>query len=267
MLRLSLLTSSSEMVSISDFHYLYDLARCSKCQMFTLVRATNKLYGASDDCCCIHEIDVPFLVNTDLMFRIDTVDKDLLDNTKSFFIPDKFNWVILPDIYWDMYIGGDLVSEYSYELDQYIIIDKTTHQPIQQIQMYKYRPCSDFGRITFNEQLEGLFQRMQTVSNPITFVGIHDHPIIRKAFDSKAAMGRFLCRMTNEYTDIAFYFYKGLFSLAKADTLDLDVRFDIFRNTEFMAIFKPKKKKNPLLFNTYGVAFQERIYCMFQNII
>ena len=33
--------------------------------------------------------------------------------------------IILPDIYWDMYIGGDLVSEYSYELDQYIIIDKT----------------------------------------------------------------------------------------------------------------------------------------------
>ena len=30
---------------------------------------------------------------------------------------------------------------------------------------------------------------------------------------------------------------------------------------------KPKKKKNPLTFNTYGVAFQEKIHCMFMNII
>lgn len=266
-MRLHIQTSGSEMIPITDFQYIYDLARCSKCQMFTLLRSTNKLYGASDDCCCIHEIDVPFLVNTDLYFRLDLIDKAYLDNYKTFFIPDKFNWVILPDYYWDMYIGGDLVEYYDPELDQYILLDKTTKTPIQQIQMYKFRDCNDYDRMNFMNQLDGFLNRIRFLSIPEHFSNIETDTNIRKAFDSKAAMGRFLCRMKNERTDVAFYFYKGLFSLAKADTLDLDIRFDRYDSHLFMATFIPKKKKNPLTFNTYGVSFQERIHCMFINII
>lgn len=267
MMQLDILTSSSELIPISDFKYLYDLARCSKCQMFTLLKSTNKLYGASDDCCCIHEIDVPFLVNTDLIFRLDCIDKELISTYERFFIPDKFNWVILPDYYWNMYIEGDLISEYNYDQDQYIILDRTTKQPIQQIQMLKYRACNDFARSIFMNQLEGLLMRISRLSNPESFYNIHNDENIRKAFDSKAAMGRFLCKFENNNIRIMFYFYKGLFSLAKADTLDLDIRFDIYENHLFMATFIPRKKKNPLNFNTYGVSFQERIHCMFVNMV
>ncbi len=263
MLQLNIQTSNSEMIPISDFQYLYDLARCSKCQMFILLKSTNKLYGASDDCCCIHEIDVPYLVNTDLVFRIDCVDKNMILSYKNFFIPEKFNWVILPDYYWNMYMNGDLIAEYNYDQDQYIILDKTTKTPIQQIQMLK----NNYARLAFMNQLEGLINRIPRLHQPELFVGIHEDVNIRKAFDSKAAMGRFLCRMKNSNIDVMFYFYKGLFSLAKADTLDLDIRFDKYDSRLFMATFKPKKKKNPLLFNTYGVSFQERIHCMFINMI
>ena len=34
-----------------------------------------------------------------------------------------------------------------------------------------------------------------------------------------------------------------------------------------MTTFKPKKKRNPLMFNTYGVPFSEKIYCMFRSLI
>lgn len=267
MMQLNIQTSSSEMIPISDFQYLYDLAKCSKCQMFTVLRSTNKLYGANDDCCCIHEVDIPFLVNTDLIFRLDCIDKDLLIQYKNFFIPENFNWVILPDYYWDMYIGGDLISEYNYADDQYIILDKTTRMPIQQIQMFKSRSCNDYGRATFMTQLEGLLNRIPRLSEARSFIGVHEDENIRKAFDNKAAMGRFLCRMRNDNTDVMFYFYKGLFSLAKADTLDLDIRFDKYDTRLFMATFKPKKKKNPLTFNTYGISFQEKIHCMFINML
>lgn len=268
MMQLELLTSSFEMKPISDFHYIYDLARCSKCQIFTLLKHTNKLYGVPEyDCAAIHEIDVPFLVNTDLMFKFDSSDRDMLNNYKEFFIPEKFNWVILPDYYWDMYIGGDLISEYSYELNKYIILDKTTKQPIHQIHMYRYRPCDDFQRMEFMNQLSGMLRRFNTLRTPESFSNIHEHPSIRKAFDSKSSMGRFLCRMKNDNIDVLFYFYKALFSLAKADSLDLDIQFDIYETNLFMATFKPKKKKNPLTFNTYGVPFQEKIRVMFINMI
>jgi len=79
-------------------------------------------------------------------------------------------------------------------------------------------------------------------------------------------MGRFLCNFKNENINVLFYFYKGMFSLAKADTLDLEIRTDLYNRNCFMATFKPKKKKNPLTFNTYGVAFQEKIHCMYINM-
>lgn len=264
---LNIATSISNPFIISDFQYIYDLARCSKCQMFILLKSTNKLYGASDDCCCIHEIDVPFLVNTDLMFRIDSIDKDMIKTYANYFIPDKFNWVILPDYYWNMYIAGDLISEYDYDKDQNIILDKTTKNPIEQIQMQKSRSINDYGMQIFIKQLEGLLIRKNTLGAVNEFCNIHEDDNIRKAFDNKAAIGRVLCRMTNNNIDVLFYFYKGMFSLAKADSLDLEIRFDNFDNRAFMATFKPKKKKNPLNFNTYGVSFQEKIHCMFMNII
>lgn len=260
-------TSSSELIPISDFKYLYDLAKCSKCQMFVLLKDTNKLYGASDDCCAIHEIDVPFLVNTDLEFRLDSIDKDTIFQYESYFIPDKFNWVILPDYYWNMYIGGDIVAQYDSNLDLYVLIDKTTKQPIQQIHMYKYRLINDFGRNNFIRQLDGFLNRLRTLLPPETFLRIDQDPVIRQAYDSKAMMGRFLAKMKNDNISVAFYFFKGLFSLSKSDTCDLDIRFDSYETNLFLATFKPKKKKNPLTFNTYGVAFQERIHCMFVNII
>ena len=264
---LDIRTSSTEMIPINDFQYLCDLAKCTKCQMFTVLKYTNKLYGASDDCCCIHEVDIPFLVNTDLMFRLDTIDQELLKTYKNFFIPEKFNWVILPDYYWEMYVNGDLIADFDIDQDLVIIKDKTTGIAINQIQMFKVRACNDVPRSIFMNQLEGLINRIPRLKEPSRFIDIHNDKAIREAYDSKAAMGRFLCRMKNDTIDVAFYFYKGLFALAKADSLDLEIRFDRYDTLMFMATFLPKKKKNPLTFNTYGVAFQERIHCMFINII
>lgn len=267
MLQLDIQTSSSNLIPILDFQYIYDLARCSKCQMFILLKSTNKLYGASDDACCIHEIDVPFLVNTDLMFRLDQVDKAIFETNKDFFIPEKLNWVIIPVYYWDMYKAGDLEVLYDSEVDQYRIIDKTTMLPIEQIQTTKVRYCNDFQVQEFINQLSGFLNRVPKLKNPEYFNGVEQDKAIRSAFDSKVTAGRFLCHMSNDNVEVLFYFFKGLFSLAKADTLDLEIRFDRFDSRLFMATFKPKKKKNPLTFNTYGIPFQERIHCMYMNMI
>ena len=260
-------TSSSEMIPIKDFLYICDLAKCSKCQMFILLQRTNKLYGASDDGCCIHEIDVPFLVNTDLMFRLDMIPKELLESDGNFFIPADFSWTILPAYYWDMYRGGDIKAEYSSDTESFLLIDKTTNQPIQQIHTSKIRYEDDFLMQNFLNQLEGLLLRQSRLLPPITFQNMEQDPIVRKTYDGKTAIGRNACKLKIGDKDIVFYIFKGLFSLAKADTLEIDIRFDAYEKNLFMATFRPKKKKNPLTFNTYGVAFQEKIHCMYINMI
>lgn len=266
-MQLHIQTSSSEMIPITDFQYLYDLARCSKCQIFTVLRETNKLYGTSDDCCAIHEIDIPFLVNTDLEFRLDLIDKDMVMMYDKYFVPALYPWVILPSCYWEMYYGGDIIAVFDEELEVYVLKDKTTNNTIHQIQMYKYIAHYDRQRIYFLSQLENFLLRCNQLSNPYVFTEMEKDPIIRKAFDSKAALGRFLCRLNNDQIDVAIYFYKGLFSLAKSDTLNIEIRFDRFNTKEFMATYRPKKKKNPITYNRYGVPFSEKIHCMYKNII
>lgn len=268
MLRLQLQTSSSSMIPITDMQYIYDLARCSKCTIFAMLKSTNKLYGTNDECACIHEIDIPFLVNTDLVFRLDQFANVDMHQDDKYFIPDTFNWALLPEKYWDMYIGGDIISEYVPSQDQYILFDKTTKQPIlEQVQLYKLRDCNDFIRVDFLNQLEGFLARKRLLTDPETFEGIETNASIRQAFDNKVSKGAVLCRMTNNNIDVAFYFYKSLFSLAKSDTLSLEIRFDRYQTSTFMATFKPKKKKNPLMFNKYGIPFSEKVHCMFVNII
>ena len=264
---LNIRTSSSEMIPISDFQYIYDLGKCSKCQMFILLQKTNKLYGVFDDGCCIHEIDVPFLVNTDLMFRLDMVPKELMqDPTLKFFIPADFNWVILPSYYWEMYKEGDIYADYDNDSGLNILYDRTTKLPIQQIQTSKVKFTEDFLMQNFMSQLDGFMARCSTLGQPLTFTNMETNQYIRQAYDNKTAMGRFLCKLNYEGKDICFYIFKGLFSLAKADSLDLDIRFDVYNRGLFMVTFKPKKKKNPLAVNTYGVAFQEKIHCMYINM-
>ena len=273
-MQLNLLTSSSELNPIQDFKYIFDLARCSKCSIFLLIKNTNKLYGAGNSCDTIHEIDVPFLVNTDLYFTMpsDKEDKDIVDKYESFFIPDKFRSVILPSIYWDAYRAGDLYAKYEDEIcePRFIICDKSTKQPIEQLNTIPIvRTESYYLYSTIMNQVEGLFRRFSTVDkDPIVYTNIHLNETIRSSYDGKTSIGRVLCKLDiPDGRKIGFYFYKSLVPLAKADSMDLEIRFDRVFKSDFLATFKPKKKKNPLTFNTYGVPFSEKVHCMFRNYI
>ena len=68
-----------------------------------------------------------------------------------------------------MYIGGDIVSKYDEESDIFILYDKTTKQPIEQIQMYKRRVISDSARNSFIQQLSAFLNRLAILSPPIIF--------------------------------------------------------------------------------------------------
>lgn len=250
---------------LPDLKYLYDLGRCSKCQMFILLQSTNKLYGFSDDCCCIHEIDIPYKVDTDLMFRLDEIDKDaLLVSDNKYFIPTDFNWVILHEDYWEAYIGGDLYCEFDPYFNNFIVKDKNTLKPIPQFMTHKYRDSDDYMMHNVFMQLSGYFNRQHTLDSMIEFTGLESNPVVRTIFDSKASIGRQLLVLDNS---ILIYLYKGLFSLNKADSLSVQIRFDKFEKNTFLATYCPKKKKNPLMENSYGAPFVERIHCMYLNMV
>lgn len=257
---LQILTSSSDINPISDFNYILNLAKCSKCSLFMALKSTNKLYASTPESSIIHEIDIPFLLNSDLEFRL---NPDMIDRYESWFIPSKFPWIVLPSIYWDMYIGGDIYSYYTEETD-YILYDKTTKHPLDQIVMHGI--MYDYDRKVFHNLMDGFFCRIPTLSNPISFPDVHKNEEVRKVLNGKSSDGASLCILDDGTHKIGIYMYKGIISMNKDDILDIDIRFDKFENKKFMATYKPIKKKNPLKSNSYGVPFRERIHAMYVNI-
>lgn len=266
MLQMHFQTSSTSLIPINDFHYIYELARCAKCQNYILLQSTNTLYGFPADCSCIHEIPVPFKVNTDLTFGFESVKKEMLEND-GFFIPDKFCWFILPNKYWDRYSKGFIDWEFDLGLDRYVLFDKETG-PIDHIPMSSYRLEINFVYQKMIQQLEGFFNRLYTLSNrPVLFTGMESNDTIRNVYDNKVSLGRNLIKLSKDNTNVAFYIFKSLFALAKSDTLDIEIRHDIYQTNLFMATFKPYKKRNPIAIpNPYKVPFSEKIHCMYINV-
>ena len=268
MLQLQILTSSSELNPIHDFQYMAELARCMKCQQFVVLKATNCLYGSNTEGTCIHEIELPFRTNSDIIFKAaDINDKRILTENSQFFVPHAFPYKILPVYYWDMYKAGDIVSSFDFRLNDYALYDKTTNQLIDYINMNNCRIKDDHERAAMMRQLEGYLNRYSTLGPPVYVENLESYASVREVFDGKSSKGQVLVHIKESGIDVAFFIYKSLFSLAKADKLAAEIRFDKFNPRLFMVSFMPAKKKNPIVINTYGVPFKEKIHCMFMNVV
>ena len=261
---LEIRTSTSDMMHpIKDFKYIYDLARCSKCKYFIYLKQTNKLYGIQREFSSIHEIDVPFLLDTDLKFAtVDPADKDVLDY-EEYFIPEGTHCII-PSAYWNLFVAGKIREVV--DGGRLILIDDQGNR-LKQIYTCDTPLYHDKIYFMFMQQLENLLYR-QSVSlekRPHIFRGVETMEQFVTAYNAKTADGSFPIRLTNSEIDVSFYFFKGMVSLTKSDTLDIEIRIDRFRRNEFVATFIVNKKKNPLIYNTYGVPFTERIHTDFVN--
>lgn len=262
---LEIQTSTSDMMKpIRDFRYIYDLARCSKCKYFILLKKTNKLYGIQRDFCSIHEIDIPFIVETDLKFEtVDPADKDVLEY-EEYFVPEGCNSII-PSIYWIPYITGKLRQIVNETSGRCELIDESGNR-LKQIYMTDTPAYYDKIYALFMEQLERfLIRQAIALEAPHVFRNIHQDEQFINAYEAKTADGSFPMRFTNEYIDLSFYFFKGMASVTKSDTLDLEIRLDRFHRNEFVVTFCVNHKKNPLVYNPYGVPFVERIHTAFIN--
>lgn len=263
MIQLNFNTSSNHLIPIADFKYIYELARCAKCQYYILLKETNTLYGFPADCSNIHEIYVPFEVNTDLIFGFESISKEFLLN-ESFFIPSKYKFIV-PSKYWDKYLDNKIYCEFDVSLNEYILLDENRNI-IESVLMnpFSIETLSIYNKMLF--QLEGFFTRLKTLNNPITFKNMQENEVIRYIYDNKIAVGRSLIKLSYNEINIAFYIYKSMFSLAKSDTLDLEIRTDIYQSNIFMATFIPHKARNPISKDISKIPFTEKVHCMYINI-
>lgn len=273
-MQLQILTSSiSNLCPIYNFKFYLELARCSKCQLFILSKATNKLYGSYSTFCCIHEIDIPFMVETDLVFKLDEVDKEILSNNEDFFIPEDFNYVLLPTKYWDNYIKGELKSVYDKIDGIHKIVDKS-NKSIEQIRIFNTDFTQNYEYQIFFNQLNLYLNNLYLYEKPIYITNLESNSSIRNIFDNKVSRGVEYCTLNCGDRKVTFSVFKNLFYLSKSDKLDIEIRFKKYScNKFFILTFIIKKKKN--LFNYNNISnnypdkeyfFKEKVHVMYLNI-
>lgn len=246
---------------------MYEYARCSKCNYILALKSTNRLYGANKEFCGIHEIEAPFEIDSDIFINFLLIEKEIFNNYTEFFVPEDYNCIILPIELWNDYISNKLDKEYNYEKERFDIVDRKTRTLVPQINMFNLKPADSYDENMFFKNVEAFIERQRLLGSPYYVYDFHLNPVVQEVFNSPVSAGSFICELKNDDgLNIVFYIFKSLFSLAKSDKLNLEVRFDRFNTTTFMASFIPIKKKNPLDYNPNNYKYEEKIHVMYLNI-
>lgn len=270
MLSLELLTSSSDsnLNLICDLKHIAEIARVSKTNYIYLSKRFNKIFSTNEEPYCIHEIDIPYLVNTDLLIFAPNFDADgVLSKYENFFIPHDFQWVILPDIYWDMYCNGDIIPRFSYEKGCNELLDKSTMVPIDVI--YLWKPEQSYIVSLVMNTIDSFIN----TKNDWYYIGAYNNLHLnekfkRVFFEEKVSFGSIPISLpiTEGSDPITFYFFKGMVSLNKSDFLNAAFFKNKMYANKYMVVLTPTKKKDPIKGNKYGIPFIEQVYFCYLNI-
>lgn len=252
----------------SDLWYIYECARISKMKFLYVDYISGKMYGIADEAFGIHEMNLPFLNNTDLLLYAPILDKDIIKKYEQFFIPIEFNWAIIPVYYWDMYKAGDIEVNFDISIPRAVLIDKTTKLPIECIYMRNMDQEIQFHM--FITVIDRFFMRKSRWINPIYIKNFHTNPsIINGFFEQKTTFGSFIINIYRDdlKRNIPLTFFKGMIPLNKSDTMDAELYIDSYKKGDYMLVLYPKKKKDPIIGNKYGVPFSDVAYYCYTDLI
>lgn len=259
--------TSDPVILNTDLWYICECARITKMKFMYLDAKNNKLYGIGDEAFGIHEMNLPFLSNIHLTMYMPAIDKNIVKKYDQFFVDHHFPWAIIPIYYLDMFKAGDIIVDFDMNIPRAILLDKTTKLPIECIYIRNLNQDIQFDM--FNRTLDAFLTRRYRWYNPIYIKDIHKDPnIINGFFNQKSTFGGFIVNIYRKDLNkqIPLTFFKGMIPLNKSDTMDAELYLDRYNKTNYMLVLYPKKKKDPIVGNKYGIPFSDTAYYCYRDI-
>ena len=237
------------------------------CHFYYVSARTHALYGIAEQSTTVRVVPIPdyIEVNASFIFRIETMDKDVIAKYVDFVLLDDMQWALLPLIksgefeYYTPFFKP--VSEYQL----WTIIDIRNRQEVEFLDLYGV----EGSKTTYLRdalQVVESFEATRGLSRPVaTFTHMERSPIIKQVFSSRAAMGEKFLPLYFDNRSYGLYIYKNLFTFNKNDRLDITVydRMDCYG--VFEASFDVIHDKNPIKF-VFDGDFGEITYGTFLRV-
>ena len=236
---------------IRRFDLIVAIAKVMRgCHFYYVSSQSHCLYGLAEGSTTIRVVPIPqsIEVNASFIFRIETMDKDIISKYVDFALLDDIQWALFPLIKHDEFCNYLPFFKPVTEYKLWTVIDVRNRQEVEFLDLYGIEGVkSTYLRDTL--QLVYDFERTRPLVGPgIVFDHMERSPIIQQVFSAKASMGeRFLPLYFNNQK-YGMYIYKNLFTFNKNDLLTITVSDRMDYYGIFEACFTVVHDKNPIKF-------------------
>ena len=237
------------------------------CHFYYVSAPNHAIYGITEDSSTIREVLIPpnLEVTASFMFRVDTVDKDILNKYVDFALLDDIPWALFPLIKHDEFCDYSPLFKPVTEYKLWTVINIRTRLEIEFLDLYGVEGIKTTHFAEVQRLLSGFLATRICIGPPKVFTHMERHLILRDVFSSKASMGEQYLPLKYIDRDYSIFLSKTLFTFNKNDLLTVTVRDRLDQPQLFEICFSVTHDKNPIKFVIDG-DFIENTYATFVRI-
>lgn len=238
------------------------------CHFYYVDAMSHAIYGMAEESAIIREVKLPsnIEVNASFIFRIDTLDMDIVNTYIDFAMLDDIKWALFPLIKCDEFKDYKPMFKPVTEYKLWTVISSASRLEVEFLDLYGVDGVKETYLRNTLELINGFFASRQMLSSiPIQFRNMDRSPIVREVFTSKASMGTKYLPLYFDSKRYGIFLFKNLFTLNKNDNLTIIIRDRVDQPELFEACFSVVHEKNSIKFIING-DFIENTYATFVNV-
>lgn len=239
------------------------------CHFYYVSALTHCLYGITEESTTIREVRLPINieVTTSFLFRLDTIDKDILSTYVDFALLDDMPWALFPLIKYEEFEDYQPLFKPVTEYKVWTVINKRSRLEVEFLDLYGIDGVKSVNLRAVQRLVSDFYDsRFKLSYEQLEFHHMERHPIVQNVFSSKAAMGERYLHLQYDDRKFGIYLFKNLFTFNKNDGLTLLIRERTDYPNLFEVKFVVKHDKNPIKFVIDG-DFVESTYATFVKLV
>lgn len=258
----------SEYYLIHGFDYIITVANAMKsCHVFKICR-DGYLYGVPEEGFAMYRTLLPteFIPPIDILFRLDSIDREIVEQYKDFYYFPSINWVMLP-----VFLLPDANNYKQVIIDNiWHVIDIRTGAPdFNVIELYKPESDKAIFLPILDNNMVGFNTAFMYTNPPIAINNIQDNPTIISVTSTKISQGRQFLYLVTDHGNFGMHIFRNLLNMNKGDNMDIWIYTRRDYPNLFIAEFKLYRKKNPLKdkqeeYNIYNKSYKFNIDILVQ---
>lgn len=239
------------------------------CHFYYVSASTHCLYGVAENNSMIREVALPrnMEISTSFIFRLDTIDKDILSTYVDFALLDDMPWALFPLIKYEEFEDYQPMFKPITEYKVWTVINKRSKLEVEFLDLYGVDGVKSVSLRAVQTLVNSFLLSRNLLSGvEYRFPHMERHLTVQNVFSSKASMGEKYLHLQYDDKRYGIYLFKNLFTFNKNDGLTITIRDRVDFGNLFEARFTVTHDKNPIKFIVDG-DFVENTYATFIKLV